>query len=312
MKNLPFKLDSYKTRKKRVHALNRPDNIYARGWFSNIAVLAFVFIDLFCLKVVWNLVQTENPMYVWCVAFACAAALDVPLAIAAISMKRYQQGLCTKMERNIVLSLSITVFAIAFAFSFAFRVLTRDFSFDVGTSTTLTNTLASGTETDDSNVLTILFASLFNGVIPLLTSISSFVISYFGCNPIDMKLAALEKERIELQANILEAKRALAETETAGEHCSGLIARENDLYAAFMSKLDADEKNLKQLVRVILMEKLNSPETVTAMITSAEEIHQENVLSKTPGQELTEFVKQQISEDEIEKINAMDLKINVA
>jgi hypothetical protein len=312
MKNLPFKLDNYKTRAKRVEALNRPDNIYARAWFSNIAVLAFVFIDLFCLKVVWNLVQTEDPMYVWCVAFACAAALDVPLAIAAIALKRYQQGLCTKAECNIILILSIAVFATAFVFSFAFRVLTRDLSFDVGTGATLTNTLASGTETDDSNVSTILFASLFNGVIPLLTSISSFVISYFGCNPVDMKLAALEKERIELQANILEAKRALAETETAAEHCKGLIAREKDLFAAFLDTLNADEKWMKQVVRVVLMKILNSPEEVTAMIESAEELHQENVLSETPGQELPEYVKQKIDEDEVGKITAMDLRINAA
>ena len=57
-----FKQDPYRSRDGRANYLNKPDTIYARPWFSNLAVLAFVFVDLFCLKVVWNLVQTEDPL----------------------------------------------------------------------------------------------------------------------------------------------------------------------------------------------------------------------------------------------------------
>lgn len=310
--NSPFKLDSYSKRAGRVDSLNRPDNIYAKEWFSNIAVLAFVFIDLFCLKVVWNLVQTEDPLYVWCVAFACASALDVPLAIAAISQKRYQQGICTKAERNTILFLSIAVFTVAFAFSFGFRVLTRDLSFDIGTGSTLTNTLVTGTETGTTDAPAILFASLFNGVIPLLTSISSFVISYFGSNPVELKLAKLEKERIGLQANILEAKKALAETETADQHCEGLIARENDLYSEFIDQLDADALALKELVRIILMEKLGTPEDVTAMSKSGDRLCQEHISSDAPRQELPDYINGQIIKNANSKITTMTLVDEVA
>lgn len=271
-----LKMDSFKNRSERVKIVNGPDNIYAKAWFSNIAVLMFVFIDLFCLKVVWNLVQTEDPLYVWCIAFACAAALDVPLAIAAIVQKRYQQGLCEKSERNIVISLSIAVFAVAFVFSFIFRVVTRELSFDIGTGTTMMNALETGVKEDNTNAPAILFAALFNGVIPLLTSISSFVISFFGYSPLDMKLTDLERERVELQSNILEVKRALAETETPEENCTALIERENELYSAFMDQLDADALELKQLVRTILMEKLGTPEGVTAMTDSGDRLQQGN------------------------------------
>ena len=46
-------------------------------------------------------------------------------------------------------------------------------------------------EAEQTDVPAVLFASLFNGVIPLLTSISSFVISYFSCNPVGLKLSRL-------------------------------------------------------------------------------------------------------------------------
>lgn len=310
-RNLPNKIEGYKNRSGRVDAIHCPDNIYAKAWFSNLAVVAFVFIDLFCLKVVWNLVQTEDPIYVWCVAFACAAALDVPLAIAAISQKRYQQGMCSKSERDIVLALSIAVFVVAFAFSFGFRVLTRDLSFDIGIGTTMTNTLATGVEQESTENPAILFASLFNGVIPLLTSISSFVISYFGCNPLGAKLTTLEKERIGLQTNILEIKRALTETESAEKHCAGLIARENDLYTEFMDQLDADALALKQSVRMILMEKLGSPDDITAMSESGERLRQKNVMPQNPGQELKEhIIKQTARENEI--LAGMKFNVKIA
>ncbi len=306
--NSPFKLDSYKKRSDRVDVIHRPDSIYAKTWFSNLAVLLFVFIDLFCLKVVWNLVQTEDPLYVWCVALACAAALDVPLAIAAISQKKYQQGICTKTERNTIVCLSIAVFVVAFVFSLGFRVLTRDLSFDISTGTTMVNTLGTGAEAEQTDTPAILFASLFNGVIPLLTSISSFVISYFSCNPVELKLSRLEKERIGLQSNILEAKKALAETETSSEHCIKLIARENDLYAEFIDQLDADALALKQLVRIILMEKLGSPDDITAMSDSAEKLQKETHLSEVAGQELPEYVNKQITEAQNETVTDINFE----
>ncbi len=306
--NSPFKLDSYKKRSDRVDIIHRPDSIYAKTWFSNLAVLLFVFIDLFCLKVVWNLVQAEDPYYVWSVALACAAALDVPLAIAAVSQKKYQQGICTKTERNTIVCLSIAVFAIAFVFSLGFRVLTRDMTFDITTAGTIVDELGREVQVEETDVPAVLFASLFNGVIPLLTSISSFVISYFSCNPVEMKLSRLEKERIGLQSNILEAKKALAETETSSEHCIKLIARENDLYAEFIDQLYADALALKQLVRIILMEKLGSPDDITAMSDSAEKLQKENCLSEATEQELPEYVNKQITEAQNETVTDINLE----
>ena len=89
----PFNLDRYGSREERAADMNKADNIFANGVFGGLAVFIFVLIDFVCLRVVWNLVQTENPFFIDCIAVACAAALDVPLAIAAIVLKKYTQGL---------------------------------------------------------------------------------------------------------------------------------------------------------------------------------------------------------------------------
>jgi len=294
----PFHLDSFHSRKTRVENLNRPDTVYARMWFSNFAVLIFVCIDLFCLKVVWNLVQTESPVFVYCLAFACAAALDIPLAIAAVTLKKYMQGLCGKQEKNIILAISVAVFVVAFAFSFGFRFITKDLSFDIGTSSTLTNTLASSQEDAQGSSIAVVFAALFNGIIPLLTSLSSFVLSFFSYDPIKIKLVKLEEEKIALQANILEAEKGLAQTEATDRHCAELVAREEDLFSQFINRLDADGAELKQLVRVILMEKLDSSESVTAMYRSGEKIAKGSTSSVTPGQELPKIILEGLKKEE--------------
>ena len=307
-KTSPVKLDKYRSRSRRIDYLNRSDNIYAKAWFGNLAVLAFVFIDFFCLKVVWNLVQTEEPLYVWCIAFACAAALDVPLAIAAIEERKYRQGLSNKKERNMILILSAVVFCVAFAFSFGFRIFTKELSFEIGSGATLTNTLADAAEKDaDTGNPAVMFAALFNGVIPLLTSVSSFVISYFGANPLGMKLKRLEKERVGLQSNILQAEKALVEAETSEQHCKGLLAREKDLYAEFINQLDADALAVKQLVRVLIMRKLGSPEDITAMSKSGDKLVQSYGIENMPKQELPDFVGSQFGssgEENIEYANS--------
>ena len=289
-----FKQDSYHRRGVRVRNLHKPDTIYARSWLSNLAVLAFVFVDLFCMKVVWNLVQTEDPLFIWCVAVACAVALDVPLAIAGIVMKRYDQGICNKKEKNIILILSVTVFAVAFIFSFVFRLYTRDLSFDIGTGSTLTNTLE--VTTTDSNVEnpSIVVAAALNVVIPLLTSISSYVISYFGYDPLGMKIFKLETERVGLQSNILEAERALAQSETSEEYCRSLLARENDMYYTFQERLMSDGIELKQLVRILIMEKQKTPEEVTGIVRNGEDLIKSCHIGIAPERELLKYIDNQI------------------
>lgn len=275
-RNQPFRLDAYRTRAGRAIQLHKSETIYAKKSFSTICIAAFVCIDLFCLKTVWNLVQTENPIYVWLVAFACAAALDVPMAIAAIAVKRYKQGLSDKKEKNLILILSVTVFVIAFIFSLGFRIITGDLSFDIHTDATLINSVSMEPETNQITYTNpaVLYAAAFNGVIPLLTSLSSFIISYFSTSPMIEKSMKIEKERIGIQTNIIEAEKAIAECADIETHCECLIAREKDLYKEFIDQLDAEAITVKQTARVIQMEKLASAENITSITDASKKLEE--------------------------------------
>lgn len=240
--------------------------------------------------------QTESIEFVMALAFACALSLDVPLAIAACALKKYNQGLSSKQEKNIIMLLAIAVFVTAFTCNLGFRIYTRDLTFSTKKSSIIVDTQAA-TEMAESgeDKMAILYAALYCGVIPLLTSISSFLISLWGYNPLGERQKRLEKERIGLQANIHEAEKALAETSTAEQHCHELIAREDDLYDEFVKQLDADALALKQMVRVLIMRKLGTAEHVSAMSGAGAKLAQSYEVNDEPGQELPEFIYGQMN-----------------
>ncbi len=296
-KAAPFKQDNYRSRSGRIDALGKADNIYSNIWLVNILVFACVCVDLYCIKVLWNLVMEEDYIFVWMSAAACAVALDVPLAIAGNEVKRCQQGLCSRAERNAVLILAGIIFAIAFVGSFLFRVDTRELTYSVGTAGNLVNTMAAGSAASgaESGGSSVLMAAVYGGIIPLLTSLVSFVVSYLAYDPLGCRLQRLEKERVGLQSNILEAEKALAEAETTEEYCRGLIARENDLFRIFMSRLDADALELKQVTRVLVMEKQKNPDEVTAVSREAAELMREHPMDERPEQELAGYISGQLN-----------------
>lgn len=308
----PFGLDRYGSRAKRVEEFNKPDDIYAKKWISVMFVIVFLCIDFFCLKSLWNSVQTENMEFVMCLALACALSLDVPLAIAACSLKKYNQGLCGKKEKNMIMILSIALFAITFVFNFGFRIFTKDLTFSTESSSLVVDTQAAEIAESGTDTITILFAALYCGVIPLLTSICSFLISYWGYDPLGQRKKRLEKGRISLQANIHEAEKALAETSGAKQYCNELITREEDLYQEFMNQLDADALALKQMVRVLIMKKLGTPEYVSAMSKEGAKLAQSYEPDGGPGRKLPGFIEGQMGDSSEKKEVIMPFTNQVA
>ena len=271
-KNEALALDDYGTRLWRTNQLNKSDTIYASSLVANIATGLFVLIDFICLYTVWNTVQTESSMMIALIAVGCAVCLDVPLAIAGNALKSHHQKLKNKSSTMIVIALAITTFLLTFIFAFWFRVETKDLTFDISSGSTLTNTLAeTTTETKDSNAVVV--AALFNAIIPLATSISSFCISYFAANPLEVKIARLDKAIITLDSNLAEIEQVCQEAEGIQNYKQYLLAREEDMYQQFCESSEAQGIVRKQAVRFVIMEMLGTPDDITVLTESGEEVN---------------------------------------
>lgn len=282
-----------KRRIKLVDKINKPESVYASEMLGNVLTLLFVGIDLACLYSVWNGVQTENPIMIILIAIGCAVCLDVPLAIAAHAFAAYKQGISNKSKAYTILIISVVLFVIAFVFTLVFRVINKDV-FDTSSASGLVNTMNSNAdivEQGESDTPKIMIAALFTGVLPLLTSLASFVVNYFSAKPLDKKIAQLKKSKITYESIIAEYEAILEESETAEEHCSELMAREKDIFEAEKQKVYTESEIAKQNVRLEIMKKIQaSPEAITQITEESKKLINKNDYDVSNSQ-LLSYVK---------------------
>lgn len=282
-----------KRRIKLVDKINKPESVYASEMLGNVLTLLFVGIDLACLYSVWNGVQTENPIMIILIAIGCAVCLDVPLAIAAHAFAAYKQGISNKSKAYTILIISVVLFVIAFVFTLVFRVINKDV-FDTSSASGLVNTMNSNAdivEQGESDTPKIMIAALFTGVLPLLTSLASFVVNYFSARPLDKKIAQLKKSKITYESIIAEYEAILEESETAEEHCSELMARKKDIFEAEKQKVYTESEIAKQNVRLEIMKKIQaSPEAITQITEESKKLINKNDYDVSNSQ-LLSYVK---------------------
>lgn len=259
----PLSLDGYKTFLGEERQLHKPLSFYEYNIVGYIATLIFVAIDFVCLYTVWNTVQTESSTLVRLLAVGCAICLDVPMAIAALALKRYFQKLLNKKQAMIIAIASVSVFFIAFVFSLCFRVVTKDLTFEVGGASTMTNSVSGAVFVNDESKNTILIAALFNGVIPLCTSIASFVITFFASDPLKEILFKLERKHISLISRKTEVAIVLEEAKRVKKYVRFLLGRENDMFNQYKDECFSQGNMEKQATGIAIIEQLSTPDDVT-------------------------------------------------
>lgn len=298
-KNEPFKVDKYNSRLKRVKNLNKPDTIYSKDKVCNFMILIFVLTDFTCIFTKWNVMRTQNIECLIGIGVSSAIALDVPLAVAAVAVKEYLQGLRTRLEKDVVLWISIIAFAIAFGGNFMLGFVTRNLFFSENTSEGLLDAAsqAAGTVLGPKAIL---YAAAVSGLIPLLTSICSFAFSFYCYDPLKKRIEKIETERIGLQSNLMEIEKAIAEAETKEEFFQEMTEREEKLFSDFMEKLEAERMGMEQVAGVVIMEKMENAQKVTKIFRDNEkrmEKQQEKLIFRGNPDELPEEAKAETVEE---------------
>lgn len=258
----PFKLDKYNSRIRRIKNLNKPGTIYGKEITGAIAVLIFILTDAFCVFSKWNLFSVSNIEYLIGVSVSTAIAMDLPFAMAASALKEYKQGLRPRFDKNVILWGAIIAFTLAFGSMFVFSFVTRDLFFSINDAGGLAD--ASGQAVTDTKLSAkaILYAAANSGLVPLITSVCSFVAGFFAYDPLGKKIAKMEEERIGLQNNLMEIEKAIAEAETKEEFFREMTEREKKLFSDFMEKLEAEGMGMEQAAGVAIMEKMEKEQEV--------------------------------------------------
>ncbi len=286
-----MRLDSYKTRLWRERKINASDSIFTSKIFLNIATLLFIITDSVCLYTAFNCLMTENPVLLVVMVIAAAIVLDVPPAISGRRLKAYYQQLSDKKSAFASIGLSVLSVSFVMIFYFIMKVLTRDMVFDANSNASLINSVANTTQgiTDSSSDKIVLFASLFQAVLPIGTSLASFLMAFIS-NPLGDRIYRLKKAKITAEANMIDLQVAMAEAEARDSYCEFLIAREKDNYNNFLDSTNCQSLTVKNVAALVVMEKVKSSEDITSITDYADELNKDNAISEEPENESLDYI----------------------
>lgn len=267
-----------------LKTINKPESLFSRSKLANIIILAFCAADAFTLYTVFNQILSENPVMLVLILTGFVLCLDVTMGVAGNVLKQCQQGLRSKKETGIIVTICVCSFLIAFGLFFGLRIATRD---SLGSNDTINDAVAKAveafTDTDNLDMENIIkwFAAFALGLIPLATSLASLGVSLTVSNPIKERLIDCEKAKIKLQSYIASVEQVLSETEDPEAYKERMMSREDEVYTAFKDEVDKSATTLKLKVRTMLMEKLDNPDQITSLTDSSKEVLNPNAADTT-------------------------------
>lgn len=278
----PIATEFYGDRSKRINTIHRSDSIFTTQVFSIIMTALFVLCDAITIKSLWNAVVTDNAIMNWLLTISVACVLNVPLAIAGNQTRKHQQGLTSRSHAMTILVLSVVTFGIVFVIQLLFRLDMRDLIFGTAQNG-LSSSLNTSGQASSSNTL---IPAIFSGVLPMVTSIASFVINLCS-NPLNTILRRLKKELVAIESNLDELQRMLQESYYVNQHKDLLLAREDDTFKNFVDETFAAEAILRNAVRVAIMELLQSADDINILSEDADNVNKEtsDSLYNSNGQE---------------------------
>ena len=292
----PVLSDTFSVRSDIYKRAHKPASVFDRSIFVLILTAFCVMVDYASLSISWNAALRESAWYVVVLmAISSAVVLDVPPAIAAAKVKEYRQGLLSKKNMLFAFIPSSVCVLLVLAFSIAFKIVTRNATFeDTETSSGLVNTL--NTKVGNTESVSVFMAALFASILPLATSLMSFVVSYNATDTKGKRIQQCELAKMRVESYITHVDQAITESKNT-KRCHELqLDREKDLFDQFTDEVLAGEQKRKQSANQALEEHLNTPNAVSKLTEHGKIINQS--YSYKPSDGLIKAVEESVSEFE--------------
>ena len=270
----PTQLDAYSLRSRRAKSLRRPESIFSSSPLANILLLAFILTDAVCFYSMWNVIISEEPLLLIMLALSIAMVVDIPMAIAGVVMAQARDGLRDRKEAKAIALGCLATFLLAFSLSLVLRIVTKDHTISISSSDSGLVDMMTAEKNSSEDSAIPLCAAIFLAAIPCCTSAASYLVSLAVSSCLSDRIKDLECERICIQAHITELQQALAERMDVDAEIGNLIDRENALYDEFNAELTAMVVGVKETARLLMMEKLGDPESISSITESAEAVRE--------------------------------------
>lgn len=214
-----------------LNRIYRPKSVFDQ---PAVAVFVMVMCALLDCTLFYQLLSKalyDSTATMYATTIGLLIGFDFAPCYLGMKMREAKQGY--RINRILYVSLASS-FALAFAVNFYLRIVMRDLALpDLSTTTSLLG----GVSTEQvSNPLAMAFA-LFAAILPAVTSLCSFGISYAISNPLKKELEYLDKNMERIEADMIRMRSVLRECDTDSDYYERIQMDDEDQYKACVAQI---------------------------------------------------------------------------
>lgn len=229
-----------------------PDSFYMRTFFGFIIMSLCILIDIFFYYTLFRLISYDNPKLIWLEVAGLSLASDLVPIYIGIFTKRRAQGLCREKKSLLIASI-ITILALLT--NALIRLLTIKI-------------VSPSSDVEYSTIAVTLFAI----VVPVLTSVSSSVISFFIYDPLKRQMRDLEISMAHHSENVRRYKAIISDYVLEENEEARLLALDEEQFRIASETIYEDAVRISNIIRVKFMEYLGNPADTSLLSRSQVEI----------------------------------------
>jgi len=259
---------SFETKNRIAVVRAKPDTLWNHPFLLAVVIILCATVDFVCFQQLFDSFLLDSPLIRWTAILGMLFAFDfVPVYLGLNYRKRVQ-------EYNIsgkILLIMVAVFTLAFAANSYLRMAFKDLVMPDLTESASSVFGSVNTETTVSSRAAPY--AIFASIVPLLTSIGSFTISFFMANPLKAEKLTLEKERNELADRIGQIDALLQEYEADPNIYERLLDDDDKKYETIKQLIYDKRETYRDYVRERIKEYLGNPVDTNIL---AKRLKQEN------------------------------------
>ena len=234
------------------------------GWehpAASVAIMAVcAVLDFVMFKQLFSAFLYDSVVVQMLSIIAMLIGFDLASVYLGIVLKKRQQGLNSSIIVAVFLGVA---FIIALAGNVALRIAVKDLVLpDLSAATT--SIFGQIEETDTSNELALLYA-IFASVMPVITSLVSFGVSFQSAGPLTKRMQRLQGEQVAIEDAIVEIEAILMEYESDPDHFTRLLEEDEQKYQNMLEMLHEKTVLYCDYVRERIKEHLGDPTSNNAL-----------------------------------------------
>lgn len=234
---------------------------------SIVAMFGFALLDIILFNQVFASFLYDS---LWVRIFSIIgliAGFDVAPIVLAIVLKGRSQGL---NHNRLLAYVSGIAFLLALAASILLRILVKDLVLP-----NFSDGLMLEEDFQNKDVLLPIGYALFGSILPVVTSLASFAVTYLNYNPLKIKYYRLRQQKFELEKNIQEIEAILNEYELYNDKSLSLLEEDYLKFQNSVGMVNKLSKYYGDYTRNLIKEYLKDPASTNELSKSTDGVFKE-------------------------------------